>query len=225
MSRCALILCGGFGSRFKPISKSPKILANFGNHKFIDWLINYLKKNNFTKIYFSIGFKGDEIKTYLKNKDYFIDLQFIEELDPLGTGGAVIYALNTTKENELVVFNGDTFWNKNIPNSFFEEEIQNFIILTQNTNKNERYGDFKVVDNQLTFQRGTVELPIINSDIFIGIARVSRNIINIELDTPFSFEDLVMKVRTGVSLVKYSGQMLDYGTPEAYKYLSNMKNV
>ena len=65
MSRVALILCGGKGTRFRSISSSPKILAPFRSGLFIDWLIDFLKNNKFETIILSLGYKSEEIIEYI----------------------------------------------------------------------------------------------------------------------------------------------------------------
>ena len=53
----AIILCGGKGTRFKNISRAPKILADFGNEKFLDLQIEYLRENNFERIILAVGYE------------------------------------------------------------------------------------------------------------------------------------------------------------------------
>ena len=217
MSRTALVLCGGRGTRFRNVSTNPKILAPFRNGKFIDWVISFLNKNGFEKIILSLGYKSEEIIAYtsIHFKSYNLDY-FIEDT-PLGTGGAVINAFKTFKGEELCVFNGDTFWSNNLSKEFLQKPINIGLCLTKNLPENDRYGDFNIKNKRIIIKKGSSEKILYNSNVFIGIARISRNISTEGLSNPYSFEDLLLSQKHGIAVSKFEGQMFDFGTPEAYR--------
>ena len=62
----AIIIAGGKASRIKQITRrTPKSLIKINNKAFIDYQIDYLKKNGVKKIIFCLGHLGDKIKKYL----------------------------------------------------------------------------------------------------------------------------------------------------------------
>ncbi len=55
----AIILCGGYGTRLKKISKGvPKPLIKINRLPFIEYLINNLLKNSISNIYLATSYKS-----------------------------------------------------------------------------------------------------------------------------------------------------------------------
>jgi NDP-sugar pyrophosphorylase family protein len=64
----AIILAGGEGRRLKPYTLTiPKPLMPVGSYPIIDLVIKYLLKYNFKNITIALNYKGDLIKSFLKN--------------------------------------------------------------------------------------------------------------------------------------------------------------
>ena len=225
MSRIALVLCGGEGTRFRSISSSPKILAPFRNGLFIDWLVWFLKENNFEKIILSLGYKSDLIINYIDSELKSHKISYIIEDSPLGTGGAVINAIKSLNCDELCVFNGDTFWSNNLTKEFLHKPIDLGLCLTKKFPLNERYGDFSLKNGKLIIKRGSSKIPIVDSKVFIGIARVSKNLKNINLKKPYSFEELLVSQSNGLGLCNFDGDVFDFGVPEAYEIFGELHGI
>ena len=225
MSRTALVLCGGRGTRFRKVSESPKILATVNGIVFLDWILEYLANNGFSRIVLSIGYKKEEIISYVDKiqHKFEINVEFSIEDEPLGTGGALCEFFNNFLVHEVVVFNGDTIWFEKLPKKLFEDKLAIATCLTSNVKENDRYGDFKIVDGELRLQKGTTNDIIENSDVFIGIARISREITNNRLTLPFSLEELLAANKYGIRLVKTNLKFADFGTVDAYRKLSDVK--
>jgi D-glycero-alpha-D-manno-heptose 1-phosphate guanylyltransferase len=217
MSRVALVLCGGKGTRFRSISSSPKILAPFRNGLFIDWLIDFLKNNQFETIILSLGYKSEEIIEYINLKFNSFNISYLLEEVPLGTGGAVSNAFNLLKNDELCVFNGDTFWTENLDEEFFSKKIELGLCLTKVFPVNDRYGELNLNNGKLSINIGSTTQKLYNSKVFIGIARVSRSISSDGLMFPYSFEELLLSQKEGLDTFNFNGDMFDFGIPDAYK--------
>ena len=226
MSRIALILCGGKGTRFRTVSTSPKILARFGNKLFFDWIVEYLKNNGFEKVILSVGYKSKEISNYVeKNRNKFsIEIDFCHEDTPLGTGGAIINFFKKTNLQDIFVFNGDTYWPNPIPEAFFEKKLDVAICLATSLERNDRYGDFMIRNEKLLVSRGSPARVIHNSLVYVGISRLSCSA---TLDLPTvncSLEELLSKHEKGIFLLQETMPFFDYGTPEAYAALEKYSN-
>ena len=219
MSGTVLVLCGGIGSRFRSISSSPKILAPFRDGRFIDWLLPYLHKQGFDRVVLSVGYKAEEIQSFVEQQSYPLAVEFLKEENQLGTGGALLNFFNQYQMNEVCVVNGDTFWTKDFPSDFHKKHLNLAICLTKTLAHNDRYGDMVVKAGQLSIKRGSVNAPIRASNIYIGVARVSSNISFNNLEYPFSLETLFQQQKGGVGLVDYDGGMIDFGVPDAYREL------
>lgn len=103
-----IILCGGLGTRLRPlVSDRPKALADIGGRAFIDLLIEWIRKQGFSRIILSLGYQGEMIRTHMEKGG--IPVIFSEENEPLGTGGALKNAWPLVHAPECIVMNGDTF--------------------------------------------------------------------------------------------------------------------
>jgi len=105
-----LILCGGKGTRLRPLTKTiPKPMLEFGGKPFLEYLIEYYKKNDIKDFILAVGYLKEQIVEYFGNgKKFGVNIKYSFEEKPLGTGGAVYNAKKYLKGNFIVV-NGDTF--------------------------------------------------------------------------------------------------------------------
>ena len=227
LCKTALVLCGGKGSRFREVSASPKILAQVGEGVFLEWILNYLNDNGFEKVVLSTGYKASEIVSYIeKNEHKFsIGIDYCFEDHPLGTGGAVINFFENFANKEVYVFNGDTYWPNQIPRDLFKSDLDKALCLTSKVEKNDRYGDYKIIDKKLEVKLGTASDVIEESNVYVGIARVSSNILNHTPDIPCSLEELLSFQPTGIDLLIGEMKFLDFGTVEAYPVLNKSFDV
>ena len=104
----ALILAGGKGTRLRPLTVyTPKPVVPFCNRAFLLYQIEILRKAGITDITLSLSYQPDKIEHVLGNgSEYGVNLRFITEPAPLGTGGAYRFAADGIEET-TVVFNGD----------------------------------------------------------------------------------------------------------------------
>ena len=108
----ALILAGGFGTRLKGSigNEIPKPLAPIQGIPFLQLLIQYLSKSGITSLILSTHHLKEKIREVIGNEYCGIPIIYAEEPVPLGTGGAILYALSFRKEKgPLFIFNGDSF--------------------------------------------------------------------------------------------------------------------
>lgn len=110
-----LILSGGMGTRLKDaVPDLPKVMAPVDGHPFIFHVINSLKKKGLLHFVFLLGYKHEFITSYLD--DHFSDLNktYVIENEPLGTGGALLNAIDLTSQINIALTNGDTFFDIDI---------------------------------------------------------------------------------------------------------------
>ena len=104
----ALILAGGKGTRLRPLTVyTPKPIVPFLNQPFLLYQIDILRRAGIRDITLSLSYQPDKIEQILGDgSDYDVDLHFVTEPSPMGTGGAYKYAADGFRET-TVVFNGD----------------------------------------------------------------------------------------------------------------------
>lgn len=104
----ALILAGGKGTRLRPLTVyTPKPIVPFLNRPFLLYQIELLERAGIENITLSLSYQPDKIEHILGDgSDYGVNLRFITEPSPMGTGGAYKFAARDIRET-TVVFNGD----------------------------------------------------------------------------------------------------------------------
>jgi NDP-sugar pyrophosphorylase family protein len=104
----ALILAGGKGTRLRPLTVyTPKPIVSFLNRPFLLYQIEILQRAGIENITLSLSYQPDKIEQILGDgSDYGVNLRFITEPSPMGTGGAYKFAANDIRETTIVL-NGD----------------------------------------------------------------------------------------------------------------------
>ena len=104
----ALILAGGKGTRLRPLTVyTPKPVVPVCNRPFLLYQIEILRRAGITDITLSLSYQPDKIEQILGDgSEYGVNLRFITEPAPLGTGGAYRFAADEIRDT-TVVLNGD----------------------------------------------------------------------------------------------------------------------
>lgn len=101
-----LILSGGQGTRIRHLlGDLPKPMYPVLDKPFLDFQIEYLRSFGFSDFYISSGYKSEAIETHYKSDP---NVKVIKESEPLGTGGAILYAMQAFKEDSFICMNGDS---------------------------------------------------------------------------------------------------------------------
>ena len=113
-----VILAGGLGKRLRPLtSDRPKPMIQINNTPIIELQVKWLKKFGITDIIVLVGHLKEKIKHHLADGEKFgVNISYIEENVPLGTGGALKNAKdhiikNGNSDSGFFVINGDILTN------------------------------------------------------------------------------------------------------------------
>ena len=111
-----IILAGGKGTRLRSlISDRPKPLAPVNGKAFLELIMEYFLLQGCQHFIVSVGYKRNMIIDHLGDKFHGVPVTFAEELNPLGTGGALLNAYSYLRsEQPFLVANGDTYFNINL---------------------------------------------------------------------------------------------------------------
>lgn len=217
-----LILCGGEGKRLQSvISNVPKPMAPISEKPFLEILVENIHRQGFKNICFLAGYKSESIVQHFNKKYLELNKRFSNEPAPLGTGGAIFKAMNTSSFEKFLIFNGDTFFNIDL-RSFIIKPEEGFLKIAASLQKNiDRYGSMEVADSGLVTafveKKGITQQGIINGGIyFVDKATLS----------PYFQEDVFISLETDVfpELLKagkvvaqiYNNEFIDIGIPEDY---------
>jgi mannose-1-phosphate guanylyltransferase len=104
----ALILAGGEGTRLRPLTSSiPKPVVPLAGRPFISYMIEWLGRHGVDEAILSCGFMADGVRAVLGDGDRLgLRLRYVEEPEPLGTGGALKLAEDLL-EDRFLMLNGD----------------------------------------------------------------------------------------------------------------------
>ena len=157
----ALILCAGYGKRLNPITlQTPKPLLKIKNSTLLENCINFIKLIGVKKILINSFYLKEQITKFIKNKNFQIEIKVIEDgTNILDTGGGILNLIHRSEEEDFLIFNPDTIWNKNyvfevnnMVDSYYKKKFKNILLLV---NKDLSYdkdlgGDFDLKNNLIT---------------------------------------------------------------------------
>ena len=171
-----LILCGGQGTRFREVREDiPKALAPIKGIPFIDFLLDDLTTQGFSRIILATGHLGDQLEKYVKQRS---DAEYIisNEPKPLGTAGAIKYAENRFRSDHVLVLNGDSRINFDFHSlfEFHKHQQADMSILLSSSTKGNDYGNVKINnENRITVfsekpkkSESYSELSLINAGVY-----------------------------------------------------------
>jgi D-glycero-alpha-D-manno-heptose 1-phosphate guanylyltransferase len=213
----AIILLGGFGTRLKSVVKDvPKPLAPIDGVPFLTYLLEKLKKNGFHRAILAVGYLGDIILNHFGYDYRNMELVYVFDDEPLGTGGSIKNALNFTNLEYIYVFNGDTFFEADIINVSHPKNILVFCKYLENT---ARYGSLKIKNKKLIqfIEKGDPFPGFINGGIYL----IHRDLFkDYTLPKSFSFEIDFLKKHMdslNIEVCLSENYFIDIGVPEDYE--------
>src|SRR5688572_15793028 len=95
----ALILAGGKGTRLRPLTVyTPKPIVPVMNRPFLLYQIEVLAKAGIEDIVLSLSYQPDKIEDLLGDgSEYGVNLSYVTEPTPMGTGGAYRFAADSIR--------------------------------------------------------------------------------------------------------------------------------
>lgn len=199
----AIILAGGFGTRLREaVPDLPKPMAPIADKPFLAWQLDYLIQSGVRRFVFSVGYKADVIRNYFGSEYGGASITYVEESEPLGTGGALQLALHQAQQERVFVFNGDTLCEANLQQlrAQVKDKADAVGVFVKQVEDVARYGSIKCDASNLVVSFGEKALQgpgFINA----GIYDLPRDLFNgRDLVPPFSFETAVLQNLVGNNL-------------------------
>src|ERR1041384_4288401 len=107
----AAVLAGGFGTRLRSVvADRPKVLAEIGGRPFLSYLFEQLAANGCRSVVLCTGYLGEQVYRIYGEQYGSLGLRYSQEAQPLGTGGALRFALGQFASDPVLVLNGDSFY-------------------------------------------------------------------------------------------------------------------
>ena len=119
MIREAVILAGGLGTRLRPVvNELPKVMAPVNGKPFLHYIITTLEQQGITSVVLAVGYLKESIMAWCDGRYPNLSIYFAIENSPLGTGGAIANALHHCSNDEVLLLNGDTYFELNYQEFF-----------------------------------------------------------------------------------------------------------
>ena len=220
----AIVLAGGLGTRLQNVvSDRPKPMALVNDRPFLEYILEFLEAFNIKNVILSVGYKKEYIKSYFGNSYKSLNLYYSEEDEPLGTGGAIKKALKLAKTKNIIILNGDTYFDINLKSFYdFHVEKQSLLTMALKYMKDfDRYGTVNMgEDGKITGfeEKGAKNIGLINGGIYLINKDLEKDLNN--FPDKFSFErDFLEKLVGKKSFygVPFDGYFIDIGVPEDYE--------
>jgi D-glycero-alpha-D-manno-heptose 1-phosphate guanylyltransferase len=111
----AIILAGGLGTRLKEVvAEEPKSMAPINGRPFLEYQLDYLERWGLKKVILSVGYQKEKIQLHFGDRYKSLNIAYAIEEEPLGTGGAILNALQYVEGYAVFIFNGDTYFDVNL---------------------------------------------------------------------------------------------------------------
>jgi D-glycero-alpha-D-manno-heptose 1-phosphate guanylyltransferase len=215
----AVILAGGLGTRISSRLKDlPKSMAPIGGRPFLQLLLDQLVVAGCTRALLSVGHLRESILDVFGDNYNGMELAYIIEDRPLGTGGAIRLALSRAHEPATLVLNGDTYIDLNFSaiSAFHDSARRPMTMAVTHVRDSSRYGGVIVEDGRVVgfTEKGSCGSGWINAGVYMLDQDFPWPM---SLASRFSFETDVLspaldQIRPAAFLSR--GYFLDIGVPE-----------
>lgn len=218
----AIILAGGFGTRLRQaVPDWPKPMAPVAGRPFLEIVLSSLVRKGFERAILSLGFMAETISSHFRQHFAGIELAYVVEDSPLGTGGALRLAMTACHRDHVFIFNGDTFLDLEV--GCVEKVWQAHrrpIIVGREVDDTSRYGRLLVeADRVVGFAEKGVSGPgLINAGCYV-LASNQLELAGFPLHQPFSVETDYLAREVALKPVDVfvtKGRFIDIGIPEDY---------
>lgn len=104
----AVVLVGGEGTRLRPITETiPKPLVPLMDRASLHHVLDHLARHGVHEVVLSSSYLEETFHAFIEERHGDPRITWITEDTPLGTGGAVVNALDRVDDEAFVVLNGD----------------------------------------------------------------------------------------------------------------------
>ena len=188
--KTALILCAGFGKRLEPLTKSiPKPLLKIKDITLLERTLQIIDKLEIKEVKINTFYLQDQIIDFIKNYKSSLEIEIIKDgKEILDTGGGILNLINSSEDEDFIVFNPDTMWDikyidelKGMIEYYDSNKLSNLLLVVNKKKSFDKrfIGDFELKNKSLFKYEN-------NNFIYIGCQIINKKILNNISDTSFS---------------------------------------
>jgi len=218
-SNSVLIMAGGKGTRLDPFTRIlPKPLIPIGNKPVIELIMEKFYKYGFDKFIYSLNYKKEFVKAFLKENNFPYSIDWIEEESFLGTAGSISLLKDKVQESFFVT-NCDTLLDVNFMDilEWHKEHNASITIIGSHNEVKIPFGVLEMSNGQLgKILEKPVHDLVINTGVYVMEPHVLSYITEgMQIDMNQLIETVARKEKISVYPI-YNG-WLDIGQWEGYK--------
>lgn len=215
------MLAGGFGTRLRErVPDLPKAMAPVAGRPFLEFLLDSLRAGGICDVVLSVGYRNEAIFKHFGDYYAGIAIRYCVEQQPLGTGGAIAYALSQEPFETALILNGDTFLDLDyrVLLHWYAEEPKSVAMVLRHQPDVARYGAVLTSGERVVgfAEKGRSGPGLINAGVYIVQSDIFAGFDHAET---FSFETdflqrhcLTLQPRAYVS----DAYFIDIGVPEDF---------
>lgn len=214
----AVFLVGGLGTRLKGLTQdTPKPLLDVGGRPFLDYLLDEAARHGLRDILLLAGHFGQQVADRYDGRDWRgAHIKVLCEPEPLGTGGALRFALPHLADQFLLA-NGDSFFDINLRALALNLPEGGMAIALRNVT-GDRYGRVRLKDSKvLSFHAPQEAVP---GPINGGVYALRRAIVETIPEGKVSLEGDIfpgLAAQGRIRSREFKGYFIDIGVPEDFE--------
>ncbi len=168
----ASILCGGEGTRLRPLTYAvPKPMLPLGSKPILEVTLSRMKEQGFKKFYLMVNYKAEMISSYFGSGSSFgVEIIYIQEREKRGTAGP-LSELKGKVDTPFVVMNSDLLTDLNFSNlmKFHSDQSADLTVALKRVDRKVSYGvvDLDSENNITEISEKPTFTFLINSGIYV----------------------------------------------------------
>ncbi|HEY3617452.1 MAG TPA: sugar phosphate nucleotidyltransferase [Candidatus Sulfotelmatobacter sp.] len=220
MSKRAVVLAGGTGTRLRPYTVVlPKPLMPIGDYPILEVIIRQLVGQGFTQITLALNHQANIIRAFFGDGEKWgVQIDYSLETKPLSTIAPL--SLISDLPDNFLLMNGDVLTDLDLA-GFLQRHVTAGRLFTIAAIRRLQFIDYGVLQvdpsHRLT---GFCEKPRTEFLVSMGVYAVNRAVLHyVPPDCKYGFDDLMndlLKKGESVTVDPFEGYWLDIGRPDDY---------
>lgn len=220
MSRRAVVLAGGKGTRLRPYTiVLPKPLMPIGEFPILEVIVKQLKQHGFDHVTMAVNHQAEIIQAFFGDGEKWgIRIDYSLEDKPLSTMGPL--RLIKDLPSDFLVMNGDVLTDLDF-SKFADFHVDGGHLFTISSYEREHTIDYGVLEPDRSGRlSGFREKPKVRYEVSMGVYMVNRDVLDfIPGDRPYGFDSLMLDLiaaNNPAVIRRHEGYWLDIGRPDDY---------
>jgi len=229
MISTAIVLAGGLGTRLEGVLKGlPKPMAPIRDRPFLEYQMDFWIDQGISRFILSVGHLNQKISSHFGDSYRSVQINYVQENTPLGTGGGLLMAAKNLAEPFLLL-NGDTFFEVDLNDLclFHNEHNAEWTMSLFRSKDLDRYmgvglaktGEILVLKSK----ESQIDLLVNGGVYIINPSAISRLNLNPGIKSSLENQLLPSFLSLGGRLfgIECYGKFIDIGVPEDYYRAQN----